>query len=216
MNEWLLDVRFTLRSLGKNPMFTAIVILTLALGIGATTAIFSVVEGVLLRPFPYRDPDRLVMLWENDRLRGTKQERFSAPDFFDVQERADVFESLALFQTPSLTLTSESADPVRVNVSIVSASLYPVLGSEAMLGRTFYDEEDRPGGNRVAILSHRLWSSRFGRDPDVLGRRVFIEGESTEVVGVMGPEFRFRRAPICGCRHGSPPPPACAGATPLV
>ncbi len=88
MNDWLLDVRFTLRSLGKNPMFTAIVILTLALGIGATTAIFSVVEGVLLRPFPYRDPDRLVMLWENDRLRGTKQERFSAPDFFDVRERA--------------------------------------------------------------------------------------------------------------------------------
>ena len=119
MNDWLLDVRFTLRSLGKNPMFTAIVILTLALGIGATTAIFSVVEGVLLRPFPYRDPDRLVMLWENDRLRGTKQERFSAPDFFDVQERADVFESLALFQTPSLTLTSESADPVRTFSTIV-------------------------------------------------------------------------------------------------
>ena len=191
MNDWLLDVRFTLRSLRNNPMFTAIVVLTLALGIGATTAIFSVVEGVLLRAFPYRDPDRLVMLWENDRLRGTKQERFSAPDFFDVRERADVFESLALFQTPSLTLTSESDEPVRVNVSFVSASLYPVLGSEAMLGRTFYDEEDRPGGDRVAILSHRLWSSRFGRDPDVLGQRVFIEGESTEVVGVMGPEFRF-------------------------
>ncbi len=191
MNDWLLDVRFTLRSLRNNPMFTAIVILTLALGIGATTAIFSVIEGVLLRPFPYRNPDRLVMLWENDRLRGTKQERFSAPDFFDVRERADVFESLALFQTPSLTLTSESDEPIRVNVSFVSASLYPVLGSEAMLGRTFYDEEDQPGGNRVAILSHRLWSSRFGRDPDVLGQPVFLEGESTEVVGVMGPEFRF-------------------------
>ncbi|GMR23329.1 MAG: ABC transporter permease [Acidobacteriota bacterium] len=191
MNDWLLDVRFTLRSLGRNPSFTAIVVVTLALGIGATTAIFSVVEGVLLRRFPYRDSDRLVMLWENDRLRGTTQEWFSAPDFFDVRERADVFESLALFQTPSLTLTDESREPLRVDVSVVSASLYPVLGSEAMLGRTFYSAEDRPGGDRVAILSHRLWSSRFGRDQGILGRRVFIEGESTKVVGVMGPEFRF-------------------------
>ena len=212
MTDWLFDVRYTLRSLAKSPIFSAVVILTLALGIGATTAIFSVVEGVLLEPFPYRESDRLVMLWENDRLRGTEQEGFSTPDFYDVRERADVFESMALFQTPSMTITEPSYEPTRANVSRVSASLYQVLGSEPMLGRTFYEEEDADGGDRVSVLTHRFWSSRFGQDPDVVGRRIFIEGESTEIVGVMGPDSHFppsadlwipARAPLTGGNRGN-------------
>lgn len=212
MTDWLFDFRYTLRSLAKSPIFTAIVILTLALGIGAATAIFSVVEGVLLEPFPYREPDRLVMLWENDRLRGTEQEGFSTPDFFDVRERADVFESMALFQTPSLTVTEPSQEPTRASVSFVSASLYRVLGTEPMLGRTFHEEEDAAGGDRVTVLTHRFWSSRFGQDPDVVGRRIFIEGESTEIIGVMGPESHFppsadlwipARVPLTGGNRGN-------------
>ncbi len=191
MTVWIRDFQLSFRSLIKTPGFTIVVLLTLALGVGANTAIFSIVEGVLLRPLPYREADRLVMLWQNDRLRVTTQERFSAPDFFDVLERNDVFEELALFQTPSVTLTSAANEPSRVGASMVSAGFHSLLGSEPLLGRTFYDEEDAPGGDRVALLSHHLWTSRFGGDTSVLGQRIFLDGVSTEIMGVMGPEFRF-------------------------
>jgi len=191
MHLWLRDFRYALRSLAKSPGLAFVVLATLALGVGANTAIFSVIEGVLLRPLPYHEPDRLVMLWENDRLRGTTQERFSGPDFFDVRERAEVFEEMAHFYTPPATLTSPSGEPMRVNVALVSGNFFGILGNAPSEGRSFYPEEDEPGGNRVAVLSHELWTSRFGGDRGVLGRTIFIDGVSTEVIGVMGREFRF-------------------------
>ena len=191
MHLWLRDFRYALRSLAKSPGLAFVVLATLALGVGANTAIFSVIEGVLLRPLPYHEPDRLVMLWENDRLRGTTQERFSGPDFFDVRERADVFEDMAHFYTPPATLTSPSGEPMRVNMAMVSGNFFGILGNPPSQGRSFYPEEDEPGGNRVAVLSHELWTSRFGGDRGVLGRTVFIDGVSTEVIGVMGRELRF-------------------------
>lgn len=191
MGLWIRDFRFALRSLARVPGFSIVVLLTLALGIGANAAIFSIVDGVLLRPLPFRDAQRLVLLFESDRLRGTTQEGFSAPDFFDVAERNEVFQGLALFQTPSATLTGASGEPARVATSLVSAGFHALLGSEPLLGRTFYDGEDAPGGDRVALLSHRLWMGRFGGDPSVVGQRIFLDGVSTEIVGVMGAEFRF-------------------------
>ncbi|HXV63697.1 MAG TPA: ABC transporter permease [Vicinamibacteria bacterium] len=185
------DIRVAFRSLVKSPGFTAVVVSTLALGIGANTAMFSVVEGVLLRPLPFAASDQLVMLWQNDRLRGTTQENFSIPDFFDVRDRNEVLQGLALLWTPSLTLTEARQDPLLVSGARVSKTYFEVLGVAPALGRSFLPEEREPGGNPVAILSHGLFMSRFGGDPTVIGRRIELEGVSTEIVGVMAPEFRF-------------------------
>jgi len=194
MSVWLQDIRFAVRSLWKSPGFSAVVLLTLALGIGANTAIFSVIEGVLLRPLPFDTPSRLVMVWENDRLRGTTQERFSVPDFFDLAERNEVFDDLALYQTPSFTLTSADAEPMRVNVSTVSANFFTVLGVAPEIGRAFYPEEDAPGGDRVVVLGQGVWHSRFGGSHDIVGRDILLDGVATRVVGVMRASFAFPRS----------------------
>jgi putative ABC transport system permease protein len=183
------DLGYALRQMWKAPVFTLIAVLTLALGIGATTAIFSVVDAVVLRPLPFPEPDRLMRLWEKNPQ--TDQFSVSDPNFLDWRQANRSFVDMAAirFTTPSLVGDGE---PVRLTAAAVTASLFPVLGAKPALGRTFLPEEDRPGGaTQVAVLSHRLWQSRFGADPGIVGRSLRLEGRSYTVIGVMPAGFAF-------------------------
>jgi putative ABC transport system permease protein len=191
MSTLVRELRHGLRSLAKTPGATAVILVTLALGIGANTAIFSIVEGVLLRPLPYSDPDRLLSLWENDRLRGTTQEGFSLPDYIDVRDQNGVFDSMAAFTSLSITWTSEDDEPTRLTATRISASLSSVLGISPALGRSFRPEEDREGEPPVVILGPGIWRVRFGARADVLGERILLDGVSREIVGVMPEGFEF-------------------------
>jgi predicted permease len=174
------DLAFALRTLRKNPGFTIIAVLTLALGIGANTAIFSLVNGVLLRPLPFASPDRLV----------AATNYYPKGPFALMRDRSRTMEFAANSDATELNLTSIDT-PVRLSGSSVSANWFSVLGSTAELGRTFRDGEDQPGKDTVVILSHSLWQHRFGADPNIVGRSIQLEGENRLVVGVMKPEFRF-------------------------
>jgi putative ABC transport system permease protein len=181
--------------LRKNPGFTAVVITTLALGIGANSAIFSVVDAVLLKPLPYPQSDRLVIVREAVRVPGSErdQDTISPGDFTDWRQRATVFENIAAFAYRSFDLNdlSEAARPTRVEGDLVSASFFSVLGVEAALGRVFTADEDRYGGPPVAVLSRSLWISRFGGDPRAVGRTIRLDGRTYTVVGVMPEWFHF-------------------------
>lgn len=183
------DLGYALRQMAKAPLFTLIAILTLALGIGATTAIFSVADAVVLRPLPFSEPDRLMRLWETNPQ--TDSFSSSDPNFLDWRQANRSFTDMAAirYSTPSLIGDGE---PVRLTAAAVTASLFPVLGARPAIGRTFLPEEDRPGGNtQVVVLSHRLWQSRFGADPGILGKSLRLEGQSYRVIGVMPAGFAF-------------------------
>ncbi len=182
------DLRFGFRMLAKSPGFTAVAVLTLALGIGANTAIFSVVNAVLLRPLDYSDPDQLYVLWGHHPQIG--REVASLPDFVDWREQNQSFEDLAAMSRRSMNLTGRG-EAERVIGARVSASLFPLLRVETIRGRAFSPEEDRPGAERVAILSHGLWQRRFGSDPAFVGETITLDGESYAVIGVAPPEFQF-------------------------
>jgi putative ABC transport system permease protein len=182
------DLRYGLWMLRRNPGFAFVVVLTLALGIGANTAIFSVVNAVLLRSLPYRDPDRLVMLSTYREQVGG--DGTSGMDFLVWRDQAKSFEKTAAFWSGTFNLTG-SGKPERVNVGTVSTDLFATLGFAPSLGRTFTPEEDTAGGPPVAILSDGLWRSRFGGDPQVIGRTLTIEDRNRTIVGVMPPGFRF-------------------------
>ncbi|HEX7050754.1 MAG TPA: ABC transporter permease [Longimicrobiales bacterium] len=177
------DARFAVRTLRRNPGFAAAAILTLALGIGANTVIFSAVNGILLRPLPFADPGRLVSVWP-DRTH-------SKGELLTLRERARVLRDVAAYsENDEYTLTGAGA-PVRLVGSQVSANLFDVLGVRAAVGRTLLPGESRPGSDGVVVLSHGLWVERFGADPAVVGRAVVLDGRSRTVVGVMPAEFRF-------------------------
>jgi putative ABC transport system permease protein len=184
------DLRYGFRMLAAHPGFTAVAALTLALGIGANTAIFTVVDAVLLRGLPYNDPNRLVMVWENDRLRGTRLERASAPDFMDFRAQAQVFEGLSGWQSPDLTITGEG-EPERLVAARVSANYFSLLGVRPLAGRGFLPEEEQVGRDKAVVLSQGLWQRRFGADRSVLGKSITLDGESFTVVGVMPAEARI-------------------------
>jgi putative ABC transport system permease protein len=191
MSNLIREIRHGFRSLVKTPGPTVVILVTLALGIGANTAMFSIVEGVLLRPLPYRDPDRLLSLWENDRLRGTSQEGFSLPDYLDVRDRNEAFDEMAAFALVSTTWTSEDDEPRRMSAARVSASLPSVLGVSPALGRGFRAEEDTENGLPVVILGYDVFRARFGARTDALGKRILLDGVSREIVGVMPEGFDF-------------------------
>jgi putative ABC transport system permease protein len=176
------DLRFGLRTLAKSPGFTSVVVLTLALGIGANTAIFSYVDAVLMKPLPYRDPDQLVMLWEQRPDGG--RNGISTLNFLDWKNHSTAFQSMAAVTGDGRTLTGV-AEPVRLRTARVSASYFDVFGTRAVLGRTFAAREDQPGNDRVVVLSHRIWEARFGADRGILGRAINLDGEPYIVVGVL-------------------------------
>lgn len=184
------DVRYGLRTLLKSPGFTAVVILTFALGVGANTAIFSLVDAILLRPLPYADADRLMMVWEINPQKGSKQFNASGPNFVDWKSQSSAFESFSAYQTKSYALTNVAV-PERVRVAAVSANFFDTLKARAAVGRTFLEGEDRPGSDNVAVLSHELWRRTFSADPQVEGRAITLNGRSYTVVGVMPSGFEF-------------------------
>ena len=183
--DLLQDLRYGLRMLAKNPAFTAIAVLALALGIGANSAIFSVVDAVLLRPLPFKNPKELVMLWENATHLGFPRDTPSPANFLDWQKQATSFTGMAGMSERSFNLTGVG-EPERLEGRRVSANLFELLGVSARLGRTFVQEDDQPG-THVVLLSNQLWQRRFGSDPAVIGRALILDGESYTVVGVMPP-----------------------------
>jgi len=190
MQTLIQDLRYGARMLLKKPGFTLIAVLTLALGVGANTAIFSVVNAVLLRPLQYSDPDRLVQVWQNLPQLGLNQVTVSAPEFLDYKDQNRVFERMAAFRPQGFTLTG-GAEPERIFGARVSADLFSLLGVAPALGRTFLLEEDQIGGPRAVILSHGLWQRHFGSDTTLIGKSLTLDGESFTVVGVMPPGFQF-------------------------
>ncbi|MBO0727237.1 MAG: ABC transporter permease, partial [Blastocatellia bacterium] len=187
-DEMIQDLRFGARMLRKNPGFTFVAVLTLALGIGANSAIFSVVNAVLLRDLPYREPDRLVML---SYIRSREGASFARPaEFLDWRGQAKTFEQIAAYRYDNADLTG-SGEPERLESAIISANLFATLGVAPTLGRAFTPEEDADGGPLAVILSDRLWRRRFGGDPQLIGRAITLGGQSRTVVGIMPPGFRF-------------------------
>ncbi len=179
------DIRDGFRALGKNPGFAAVAILTLALGIGMTTAIFTVVDAVLLRPVPLADMDRLVMVWETDRASGTTHEPASLPDFLDFKERSRRVGEFAAFIAGEANLNPDTGDPSRVATLNITERFLPMLGISPILGRLFTASEDMPGGGSVVLISEALWQRQFQRDSGVIGRSLRINDRPREIVGVV-------------------------------
>jgi len=184
------DVRYGLRMLLKSPGFTLAAVASLALGIGANTAVFSVVNAVLLRALPFASPERLVAIGSTRTTDRSVFGTLSYPDFIDLRTQSQAFERLAAYRTRGLTMIDEGG-AVRLRGAIAGAELFPLLGVSPLYGRTFTPDEDRPGGGRAVILSHSFWQNRFSADPQVVGRTVPVNGESYIIVGVMPPGFQF-------------------------
>jgi predicted permease len=185
LNDLWSDVRFAIRLLGRSPAFTAASMLTLALGIGATTAIFSVVDAVLLRPVPLPDPDRLVMVWETDRDSGTFREPGAWPDLVDFQQRSRRIDRLAAFIADESILTVGTGEPARVATVHVTHGFSPLLGISPIAGRALGPADDAPGGPATVWISERLWNRLFQRDPAIVGRSINIDDRPRTVAGVM-------------------------------
>src|SRR5260370_15205051 len=169
------DVRHGLRVLAKNPGFTAIAILTLALGIGANTALFSVVNGVLLNPLPFPNPDQLVAVYSKSS--NFQESSISYPNFLDWQKDSRSFASLGAFRSDDFNMTG-AGEPQRVHIHMISAEFFTALGMQPLLGRTFRPEEDKAGAGPVAILGDGLWKRKFGLSQYVLGKSIILNGKS--------------------------------------
>jgi putative ABC transport system permease protein len=191
MNTLLQDIRFGLRMLLKSPSVSIVATIALALGIGANTAIFSVVNAVLLRPLPFPDPDSLVAIYETDTQRGQQRGAHSYPNFFDLRAQNTVFERVACYHSADYIMTGRG-EPARLQASVVTADLFPLLGVAPALGRTFHPDEDKPSqSGRVVMLSHDLFQRRFNADPSIVNQAITLDGRSFTVVGVMPPSFEF-------------------------
>jgi putative ABC transport system permease protein len=182
------DIRFAIRSFAKSPGFTAVAVLALALGIGANAALFSVINAVLLRPLPYRQPQQLVRIFETFLPSGWGT--VSLPNYQDWRQQNHVFEHLEAFSPGSMNLQGD-ANPERIPSVAATAGLFEMLGAQPMLGRTFLSDEDQPGKPDVAVISERLWKRRFAGDPNLLGSNIYLDGKPTTVVGIMPASFEF-------------------------
>lgn len=190
MNTLIQDMKYGLRMLVKNKGFSIVAILTLALGIGANTAIFSVINALLLRPLPFNEPERIVAIRSADLSTEGGFGSISYPDFFDWQAQAQTIEKMAAYDSKSFTLYSDT-ESVRLSGATVSSDLFSILGVNPEIGRPFSAEEDKKGGGRVLILSHDLWQTRYGSDPNIFGKTVSLNQTSYTIVGVMPASFRF-------------------------
>src|SRR5215217_4653317 len=193
MNSIIKDIRFALRGLLKHPAFMAIAIVTLALGIGGSTSIFTVVDAALLRGLPYKSPDRLYHLWEQTPQQAYPKREFSYPDYQDYQQN-NAFEGLAGY-TGGGVILSGIGDTENINAPRVTANFFNVLGVDAAVGRTFQNGEDAQGGPRVTVLTYGMWQRRFGGDPGVIGRALTLNGDSYTVIGVLPANFQFALRP---------------------
>jgi putative ABC transport system permease protein len=185
------DLVLAVRTLSRSPSFTLVSILVLAIAIGLNTTMFSVVDALLLRDLPYREPDRLITVWTRFEQMGFSKFWLSGPELRDLQRQEHLFSASAAYFHPIDANLNAGGEAERVQVAAVSATLFPVLGARPAEGRVFAPQEDQPGGPDVAVLSHSFWQRRFGRDPGVVGRRLELDAKSFEVVGVMPPDFAF-------------------------
>lgn len=185
------DIRYAVRSLSKHPTFAAVAILTIALGIGSVTAIFSVVDAVLLQDLPYEAPNELIRMWSTNTERGVERGFMSPPDIADFQDRNRSLADLAAFSEAELALIDVDGAAVKVMGTWAGGNLFDVLGASAVLGRALTESDGEPGASKVIVLGHEFWSSRFGADSDILGRSLTVEEDRYTVVGVMPPGFDF-------------------------
>jgi predicted permease len=192
VETWWHDLRHGLRVLGSQPAFTAVAVASLALGIGANTAIFSVTNALLLRPLPYDDADRITILWQRSPGLGVQQDWFSTAQYLDIRLDNQVFTDVAATIGASFNLTGRGV-PERIDGARVSSSLFPLFGAKAAVGRVFTPDEDKPGKPPVVILSNGFWKRGFGSDPSVVGRSLTLNGNTFTIVGVMAADFVFNK-----------------------
>jgi putative ABC transport system permease protein len=188
------DVLYAVRTLSRRPAFATVVVVTLALGIGAATSIFSVVNGVLLRPLPFPNPDRLVRVWEKRLALGRTRNVVSPADFMDWRDQNAVFSDMAAYASEGYNLT-DRGEPERIDALAVTPGFFETLGVTAARGRTFARDEESPGHARVAIISHGLWLRRFGAG-DIVGQTISLNDQPCEVVGIMPSGFEFSSASV--------------------
>ncbi len=191
MHGFWQDVRYGARMLAKNPAFTALTALILALGIGANAAIFSVVEAVLLRPLAFKEPERIVTLWHNNRKDKIEREDATPANFVDWRAQNSVFEEMSAINPWSMDFTGGS-EPETIRSANVTRGFFEVLGVQAARGRTFLPEEYEPGKNRVVVLTHGLWQRKFGGDPGVIGQVISLDNQPTTIVGILPQDFLLR------------------------
>src|SRR6185503_14528458 len=191
METLLRDIRYGVRSLLKRPGFTAIALVALALGIGANTAIFSLVNAVLLRPLPFAEPDRLVWVWGNIKSGGNRAS-VSPSDFLDYRQQNNTFEEFAASMPLRFNYTGGD-EPERLEASGVTGNYFQALGVKPAFGRTFLVENEKPGNDQVAMLSYSLWQKRFAGDPEIINKTITLNGKSFAVLGVMPPDFSMPR-----------------------
>lgn len=191
MTDLVRDMKHTLRRLARTPGFTLATIVTLALGIGANTAIFSVIHGVLLKPLPYREPDRLIGVWQTAPGVNIKDLNASLADYFTYREESKTFEDVAVWSGRSYSVT-EFAEPERVDGFGLTYRLLPMLGVQPALGRHFEEKDNKEGTPETMMISHAYWQRRFGGDPKVIGRRIRVDGVAREIIGVLPADFWFQ------------------------
>ncbi|HJU65620.1 MAG TPA: ABC transporter permease, partial [Gemmatimonadaceae bacterium] len=184
------DIRYAIRALLKSPGFVAVAVLCMALGIGVNSTVFSVINSVFLRPFPFTDPDRLVALYEANLRRGDEIDGPSFQNIRDWQRLTTSFSDVAAASYRSLTFV-DGEEPERIRGATVTWNFFPTLGVQPVIGRGFREEDDRPGAAGVVLLSHDLWTRRYANDSSVIGRTVIVNAAAHTIVGVMPPRFRF-------------------------
>ena len=184
------DVRYAVRMLFRNPGFTTIALLTFAVGIGVNTAVFSVFNGVLLRPLPYPDADRITMMWLDNRPAGIKEDIGSYPNYLDWRAQSQSYDQVAAFTGANFTLTG-SEEPERLRGAQTTANFFSVVGLQPVLGRLYTEANETPGQDRVVLISHGLWQRKFGGRNDVLEQTLTLNGQPFEIIGVMPAELRM-------------------------
>jgi putative ABC transport system permease protein len=195
METIIKDIRYGVRGLLKRPAFTLIAVITLALGIGANAAIFSVVNAVLLKPLQFRDPDRLAVVWEEASYAGFPRNTPAVGNYADWKNHAQSFEDMAAMADRSFNLTGDG-EPERVGASAVTYNLFGLLGVQPIVGRTFTADEDKPGANKVAVLGYSLWQSRYGGERSIVNNSILLNGEKYTVIGVMPPGFQVLKSNV--------------------
>src|SRR2546423_5090829 len=186
----LSEIKVALRGLAKSPGFTMIAIATLALAIGANSAVFSLINALLVRPLPYQQPSRLALIWEQFATQGLERIPWSAPEYLDLEKEFQSGTGLAAFNYQTFNLGGGDV-PERISGAVVTSSLFPLLGIEPIKGRTFAQEEQGEGHDDVIVISERLWKRRFNADPTLVGKTLLLNGRSYTVIGVMPARFEF-------------------------
>jgi putative ABC transport system permease protein len=194
MGHLAFDIRYGIRALMKAPSWTGLAVAALALGIGANSAVFSIINAILIRPLPYENAERVVMIWGNNREKGMRALHFAALDYQDITRQNQSFEQIGAYRAQSVELTARQT-PERIESAAVSPSIFQVLGSRASLGRVFAPDEDQPAKNSVAVLSGGLWRRLFNGDPHVLGSSLRLDDRSYTVIGIAPPDFRLPDSP---------------------